>query len=107
MKTDPQLESLLGRLEADLEARVRSLFQRHPALCGFAVEGRAKLAERADPYPIPESNLCVADVGIFPDIGWHYEDIQDEIVCALADLMQERPYAHDYLRGRTFARVLH
>lgn len=104
MKTILELEDLLGRLEADLEARVRALFQRHPALCGFAVQPGA--AGEGDPYLIPDSDLCITNVGIHPDVGWLYEDIQDEIVCTLADLVQERPYAHDYLRDRTFARVL-
>jgi hypothetical protein len=104
VKTIPELEDLVGRLEADLEARIRSLFLRYPALCGFAVQPGA--AGRADPYPIPDSGLCITNVSVHPDVGWLYEDIQDEIVCALADLVQERPYARDYLRDRTFARVL-
>ena len=107
MKNLLQSESLSARLEADLEARVRFLFERCPALCGFAVRSRAQLSEHnADPYPVPDADLCVTDVGIYPGINWQLDDIHDEIVCALADLVHERPYAHAYLRDRTFARVL-
>lgn len=107
METLQQPDGLPGWLAADIEARIRFLFERCPALCGFAVQSRAQLAEHADPYPIPEADLCVTDVGIAPGVTWLFEDIHDEIVCALADLVHERPQAHDYLRGRTFARVLH
>lgn len=107
MKTLPQSTGVVGLLAADVEARIRSLFERWPALCGFAVQSHDQLAGHADPYPVPQADLCLTDVGMHPNIGWQYENIQDEIVCALADLVHERPQARDYLRGRTFARMLH
>ena len=41
MKTPVQFDSLLGRLEADVEARIRSLFVRCPSLHGFATRCRS------------------------------------------------------------------
>jgi len=107
MRTLSQHDGQSGQLTADIEARIRLLFARYPTLCGFAVQSRGQLPEHSDPYPIPEADLCLTDVGVHPNIGWQYESIQDEIVCALADLVQERPQAHLYLCGRTFARMLH
>ena len=48
MKTSPQFDSLLGRLEADVEARIRSLFHRCPALHGCAQPGDTDLNGRVD-----------------------------------------------------------
>ena len=48
MKTATQYDSLLGRLEADVEARIRSLFARCPTLFGFAVQDRATLPKEVD-----------------------------------------------------------
>lgn len=106
MNTPLQPEDLHGRLGADIEARVRLLFARWPALCGFAVESRGVLTEYADAYPIPEADLCVTHIGVYPLIHWQIDDIHDEVVCELANLVHERPHAQDYLLGRTFARTL-
>ncbi|HWV91222.1 MAG TPA: hypothetical protein VNZ59_14170 [Burkholderiales bacterium] len=107
MKTTQQFDSLLGRLEADVEARIRSLFVRCPSLHGFAVQDRAMLPKDVDPNRIPDADLFVTDIGIFPKIDSQYDEIHDEITYAISDLVQDQPHAFDYLRGRTFARSLH
>ena len=66
MKPPLQFDSLLGRLEADVEARIRSLFVRCPSLHGFAVQDRAMLPKDVDPNRIPDADLFVTDIGIYP-----------------------------------------
>jgi hypothetical protein len=101
-------ETLLGRLEADVEAKIRALFARCPALCGFAVQDRAGLPKDTDKNRIPDADLFVTEIGFFPKLGNdQYGEIYDEITLAISDLVYEQPHAFDYLRGRTFARTLH
>jgi hypothetical protein len=107
MKTLLQHDSLLGRLEADVEARIRSLFTRCPTLHGFAVQDRAMLPKDVDPTRIPDADLFVTDIGIYPKVDSQYDEIHDEITLAISDLVHDQPHAYDYLRGRTFARALH
>ena len=106
MKTPVQFDSLLGRLEADVEARIRSLFVRCPSLHGFAVQDRAMLPKDVDPNRIPDADLFVTDIGLYPKIESQYDEIHDEITLAISDLVHDEPHAYDYLRGRTFARTL-
>jgi hypothetical protein len=101
-------EMLLGRLEADVAAKIKGLFARCPALCGFAVQDRASLPKDVDRNAIPDADLFVTEIGIFPKLDTlQYGEIYDEITLAISDLVYEQPQAYDYLRGRTFARVLH
>ena len=115
-------ETLLGRLEADVAAKIRTLFTRCPALCGFAVQDRAGLPKSVDKNRIPDADLFVTEIGIFPKLDCagegarlripkldqhQYGEIYDEITLAISDLVYEQPHAYDYLRGRTFARTLH
>jgi hypothetical protein len=96
-----------GMLQADVEAKMRALFARCPALCGFTVQDRASLpAEVAG--PIPDADLYVTEIGIYPKLdAAQYGDLYDEITLAISDLVHEQPGAYDVLRGRTFARTLH
>ena len=97
----------LGRVEADVEARIKALFARCPSLCGFAVQDRASLPQNVD-GPIPDADLYVTEIGIFPRLSAEqYGDIYDEITVAISDLVHHQPKAYDLLRGRTFARTLH
>jgi len=64
MRTLSQHDGQSGQLTADIEARIRLLFARYPTLCGFAVQSRGQLPEHSDPYPIPEADLCLTDVGV-------------------------------------------
>ena len=107
MKTPQQYDSLLGRLEADVQARIRSLFARCPTLHGFAVQDRSMLPKDVDRNRIPDADLFVTDIGLYPKIESQYDEIHDEITLAITDLVQDQPHAYDYLRGKTFARVLH
>jgi hypothetical protein len=101
-------ETVLGRLEADVSAKIRALFHRCPALCGFAVQDRASLPKDVDRNRIPDADLFVTEIGIFPTLDTvQYGEIYDEITLAISDLVYEQPHAYDYLRGRTFARTLH
>src|SRR3954452_22702449 len=99
-----QPDALLSRLEADVATKIKTLFARCPALCGFAVQDRAGLPKNLDKDRIPDADLVVTDVGIFPKLDQEqYGEIYDEIMAAISDLVYEQPHAYDYLRGRTFA----
>jgi len=101
-------ETLLDRVEADVATKIRGLFARCPALCGFAVQDRAGLPKDLDMNRIPDADLFVTEIGIFPKLdNEQYGEIYDEITLAISDLVYEQPHAYDYLRGRTFARSLH
>ena len=101
-------ETLLSRLEADVATKIRALFARCPALCGFAVQDRSGLPKDLDKNRIPDADLFVTEIGIFPKLDQEqYGEIYDEITSAISDLVHEQPHAYDYLCGRTFARTLH
>lgn len=101
-------ETPLGKLEADVAAKINALFARCPALCGFTVQDRAGLPQDVDRDRIPDADLFVTEIGIFPKLdNDQYGEIYDEITVAISDLVYEQPHAYDYLRGRTFARTLH
>jgi hypothetical protein len=103
-----QVETLLGTIEADIDAKIRALFVRCPALCGFSVQDRGMLPKDADPKTIPDADLFVTEIGIFPKLGTEqYGEIFDEITLAISDLVYEQPRAYDVLKGRTFARTTH
>jgi len=100
-------ETFQRRLEADVTTKIKGLFARCPALCGFAVQDRASLPATID-GAIPDADLYVTEIGIFPRISAdQYGDIYDEITVAISDLVHHQPKAYDLLRGRTFARTLH
>jgi hypothetical protein len=107
MKAPQQYDTLLGTLEAHVEARIRSLFARCPALHGFAVLDRAMLPKDLHQNLIPDADLFVTDIGLYPRIESQYNEIHDEITLAISDLVHDQPRAYDYLRGKTFARTLH
>jgi hypothetical protein len=99
-------ESLLGTLEADIAAKIQTLFRRCPTLCGFCVQD--SLPEDVDQSPIPEADLFVTEIGIFPKPGnEQHGEIYDEIALVISALVYEQPHVCDYLRGRTFARTIH
>jgi hypothetical protein len=92
---------------ADVEAKIRALFVRCPALCGFSVQDRAQLPEQLTENQIPDADLYVTEIGIFPKLGAdQYADVFDEITITLSSLVNEQPNAYDVLRGRTYARTL-
>jgi hypothetical protein len=95
------------RVVADVEAKMAALFLRCPTLCGFSVQDRAQLPEQISEQQIPDADLYVTEIGIFPKLGAEqYADVFDEITVTLSSLVSEQPNAFDVLRGRTFARTL-
>ena len=93
--------------EADLGASINALFFRCPTLHGFAVRGAARLSR--DGFALQRaSGLFVTDVSIYPLCSVDMAvTLCDEIVAALAALIDECPEARELLHERTFARVLH
>jgi hypothetical protein len=92
---------------ADVEAKIGALFLRCPTLCGFSVQDRAQLPEQLTDAQIPDADLYVTEIGMFPKLGAEqYADVFDEITLTLSTLCGEQPNAFDVLRGRTFARTL-
>ena len=55
---------------------------------------------------IPDADLFVTDIGLYPKIESQCDEIHGEITLAITDLVHDQPHAYDYLRGKTFARVL-
>ena len=100
-------DTLLIRLEADVKAKINQLFTRCPSLHGFSVQDRAMLPRDLDQTRIPDADLFVTEIGVFPKADSQFDEIYDEITLAISDLVKDQPHAYDYLRGRTFARTLH
>jgi len=93
MKTfqDRQQQIRRERVEAVIEGRIGSLFQRFPMLCGFLVQDELQVSEVAiDAWPGYTAGA----------------DLYLEIADTLAGIVDERPDAAPLLRGRTFARTL-
>ena len=68
------------------------LFRRHPALCGFAVQ----------------EDLSFGNVACHPILlGEEAQCLHEEISAALQEILEERPEAAEFLRGRTLARMFH
>ena len=92
---------------ADVEAKIGALFRRCPMLCGFSVQDRSQLPLNLTENQIPDADLYVTEIGMFPKLGSdQYADVFDEITVTLSSLVNEQPNAYDVLRGRTFARTL-
>ena len=101
------LNADLPPLEEDLAARVGTIFERCPSLCGFTVQDSSALPEELRSLAL-ERELVVTDIGVYPYLNADQcEQIYNEIAVALLDFMFERPSAKDVLRGRTFVRTLH
>jgi hypothetical protein len=83
------------KTERHLQEQLQSLFARCPDLCGFSVRAEAE-------------DLYVSDIGISPRLSAEqYGEISEDIAQTLGELLEEAPEAGDWLRGRTFARILH
>jgi hypothetical protein len=90
-------------LEADLGARIETLFDRCPTLCGFSVAERS-----VKEAGVTQLELFISGIDVYPALGSGQPDqLFDEISAALVELLDEHPQAYDLLRGRTFARTLH
>jgi hypothetical protein len=83
------------KTEHQVEEQLQSLFARCPDLCGFAIREEAE-------------ELYVSDIGISPRLSAEqYGEIYQDIAQTLGELLEEQPEAGKWLRGRTFARILH
>lgn len=101
------LNADLPPIEADLAARVDTIFERCPALYGFTVQDCSALPAELRSLAL-ERELVVTDIGVYPYLNADQcEQIYNEIAVALLDFMFERPSAKEVLRGRTFVRTLH
>ena len=90
-----------------LPPQIADLFERHAALSGFSVRGCEEIPDNC-PRSGDDAELFVGDIGISPALNAEqYGEIFQELVVALAELIDEEPGAIEELRGRTFARVLH
>jgi len=95
------------RLESDLAARLATMFQRCPALCGFSVQPGSSVTRERVVVDLQE-DLHLADVVLHEPLnGEQAATLVGEISAALLELVDERPEATALLRGRTFARTLH
>jgi hypothetical protein len=82
----------MDALQLEVQDVVDTLFQRHPALCGFSVR----------------EDLSFSHVACHPAlVGDEARELIDEISSALIELVDERPEVADWLRGRTLARIFH
>lgn len=100
-------ETVLARLEASVDSKIKGLFVRCPTLHGFSVQDRAMLPRDVDRNAIPDADLFITEIGVFPKLDSQFDEIFDEITIAISDLVKDQPHAYDFLRGRTFARALH
>ena len=80
------------RADAVVARHLQALFHRFPMLCGFSLRHDLELTDVA---------ICT-----WPGCGAS-EGLREDLMLALADLVEERPDAMEILRGRTFARSLH
>jgi len=96
------------QLLTDIQAKIDALFARCPMLCGFSIQDRAMLPIQLDDRAIPDADLFITEIGIYPKLNADLQgEIFDEITLLISDLMYEEPMAYSVLRGRTFARILH
>jgi hypothetical protein len=103
VKVNPQLT----RVEAELSARIRTVFGRCPDLTGFSLQDRTGLPDYVDRSHL-QDELFVTELGFSAPISaMEYDQTYILIADAVSDLVSERPEAFELLRGRTFARTLH
>src|SRR5882757_3789896 len=106
----PQIANLnlqLGRVDAELSARIWEVLGRFPHLCGFALQDRTGLPDYINPSYLHE-DLFFTDLGFAAPVSdMEYDEAYRLIAEAVADIVSDRPEALDLLSGRTFARTLH
>ena len=105
---DDRMQNLQSQnAAADLAARVATIFEQYPMLCGFSVQERSTVTKDRALVGL-EGELCLADVSVVSASAfWVPEEFCNQIACTLLELMAEQPDVFDLLCGRTFARTLH
>ena len=82
----------MNALQQEVQDVMNHVFQRYPALCGFAVQ----------------EDLSFTHVACHPALaGDEAEALIEEISAVLGQLLEERPEAAEIIRGRTLARRFH
>jgi hypothetical protein len=93
-------------LEQDLATRVEAIFERCPALQGFAIQDASGLPKHLQAAAL--EGLVVTDIGIYPELEPALTArVYDEIAVGLLDFICAQPEARSVLHGRTFVRHLH
>src|SRR2546428_13025321 len=94
---DPQLLT-------DIQAKIDALFARCPMLCGFSIQDRAMLPRQLDDRAIPDADLFITEIGIYPKLDDDLQsEIFDETTLLIAAPANDQPMANNVLPGRTFA----
>jgi hypothetical protein len=94
-------------VETELEATVRGVFARCPALHRFAVRDRSGLPDHIDPTRL-EGELFIFEIALAPRWGKaQYDEVYREIARAIAAAVRAMPEAKPLLAGRSFVRALH
>jgi hypothetical protein len=105
--SDRENATYLNRVEENIAAEVKMLFDHFPDLAGFSVVDRSGLPDDIDPSGRDEQ-LFVGDIGFCPAVSEREHGRACNRICdLLADIVAERPEAFELLRGRTFSRTLH
>ena len=95
------------RPEADVEARIRALFGRCPALWRFTVRDRASLPDQIDPTTL-HGEIFIFEVSLWPRYGKaQYEEVYNQIAATLDAAIKAQPEQKQLLPGRSFVRALH
>src|SRR5947208_14910226 len=77
---DPQLLT-------DIQAKIDALFARCAMLCGFSIQDRAMLPIQLDDRAIPDADLFITEIGIYPKLN---ADPQREMFDEVTLLFSER-----------------
>lgn len=94
-------------LESELQAAVRALFARCPALFRFTVRDRSGVPDHIDPTLL-DGELFIFEIALSPRWGKRqYDEVYREIASAITAAVSARPEAKPLLAGRSFVRALH
>ncbi len=100
-----RVKSLEG-LEADLAARIETLFRRCPSLYGFSVQEGSKVKRERAADQL-NADLYLADLACHPLLDEeHCAEVCEVVSHTLLELVDERPEMVEIISGRTFARTL-
>jgi hypothetical protein len=94
-------------IETALDAAVRRVFARCPALHRFSVRDRTGLPDHIDPTTLT-GELFIFEIALAPRWGKRqYDEVYQEISAAIAAAVAALPEARPLLAGRSFVRALH
>ena len=97
----------MASVESELEARMRTVFVRCPALFRFTVRDRSGLPDHLDPTGL-QGELFIFEIALSPRFGRRqYDEVYGEIAAAIAATVSALPEAKGLLPGRSFVRALH